>query len=80
MNCPYCGHKETKVIGSIADTDKVTRRRMCVWCKERFTTVEYAAPGTFHLSTAQIDALIQTREKLLEAYSEINAILRSWKQ
>ncbi|MDA3815151.1 MAG: transcriptional regulator NrdR [Patescibacteria group bacterium] len=42
MKCPYCNHKETKVIDS-RETDggkTIRRRRECEKCKERFSTYE----------------------------------------
>ncbi|MBT3356044.1 transcriptional repressor NrdR [bacterium] len=44
MKCPYCGHKETKVVDSreIEDGKTIRRRRECekVECKLRFSTYE----------------------------------------
>ncbi len=42
MHCPYCGHKETKVIDSReASNGKVIRRRReCEKCQARFSTYE----------------------------------------
>jgi transcriptional repressor NrdR len=44
MHCPFCGHKETKVIDSrlVAEGDQVRRRRECQECGERCTTFETA--------------------------------------
>ena len=44
MYCPFCGHKETKVIDSrlVAEGDQVRRRRECQECGERCTTFETA--------------------------------------
>ena len=40
MQCPYCAHKDTKVIDK-RDIDKITRRRReCLKCKRRFNTHE----------------------------------------
>lgn len=42
MNCPYCGHSDTRVVDS-RDTegrDAIRRRRECVACGQRFTTYE----------------------------------------
>ena len=43
MKCPYCGHKEDKVIDSRSSSDEETirRRRECLECAQRFTTYEY---------------------------------------
>src|ERR1700677_5261031 len=42
MNCPFCGHKEDKVIDSreSKEGDVVRRRRECLGCERRFTTYE----------------------------------------
>ena len=44
MHCPFCSHKETKVIDSrlVAEGDQIRRRRECLECGERFTTFESA--------------------------------------
>jgi transcriptional repressor NrdR len=44
MDCPFCGHDETKVIDSrlAAEGRQVRRRRQCLDCRERFTTFESA--------------------------------------
>ncbi len=46
MYCPFCGHKETKVIDSrlVAEGNQVRRRRECQHCGERYTTFETAEP------------------------------------
>lgn len=40
MQCPYCNHKECKVIDSRHTDSKSIRRRECEACKKRFTTYE----------------------------------------
>jgi transcriptional repressor NrdR len=42
MNCPFCGHKEDRVIDSreSKEGDVVRRRRECLKCARRFTTYE----------------------------------------
>jgi len=43
MKCPFCGHKEDKVVDSRATQEEVAirRRRECLKCGKRFTTYEY---------------------------------------
>lgn len=43
MKCPFCGHKEDKVIDSRAtsEDEAIRRRRECLKCSQRFTTYEY---------------------------------------
>ncbi len=44
MFCPYCSTQETKVIDSrlVDEGTQVRRRRECISCAERFTTLETA--------------------------------------
>ena len=49
MRCPYCHFRDSKVTDSRANDDGIRRRRQCISCGERFTTVE-----TVQLSTVQL--------------------------
>lgn len=49
MRCPYCHFRDSKVTDSRATDDGIRRRRQCIACGERFTTVE-----AVQLSTVQI--------------------------
>lgn len=41
MKCPYCGHKDSKVVDSRpVDENSIRRRRECLSCERRFTTYE----------------------------------------
>jgi transcriptional repressor NrdR len=42
MTCPYCGHREDRVIDSreSKEGDSIRRRRECLACERRFTTYE----------------------------------------
>ena len=42
MNCPFCGHKEDRVVDSreSREGDAIRRRRHCLKCERRFTTYE----------------------------------------
>ena len=42
MNCPYCGHRDSKVMDSrpAEEGASIRRRRECVFCARRFTTYE----------------------------------------
>ena len=42
MLCPFCSHKDTKVIDSRDASDGTRRRRECLRCGLRFTTYETA--------------------------------------
>ncbi|MFY9402362.1 MAG: transcriptional regulator NrdR [Candidatus Omnitrophota bacterium] len=49
MRCPYCRHKEDKVVDSrsTAEESAVRRRRECLKCGKRFTTYEYVEEVSF---------------------------------
>ena len=42
MTCPFCGHREDKVIDSreSKEGESIRRRRQCLLCERRFTTYE----------------------------------------
>jgi transcriptional repressor NrdR len=42
MKCPYCGELDTRVLDSRAtqDSSAIRRRRQCINCANRFTTME----------------------------------------
>lgn len=46
MNCPYCGHYDSKVIDSRDVNDGIRRRRQCLQCDQRFTTYERLQPAS----------------------------------
>ena len=46
MNCPYCGHQDSKVIDSRDANDGIRRRRECLRCGRRFTTHERLQPAS----------------------------------
>jgi len=45
VNCPFCEQSDTKVIDSRPDADGIRRRRECLDCGQRFTTIERAELG-----------------------------------
>ncbi|MEO6045156.1 MAG: transcriptional repressor NrdR, partial [Tepidiformaceae bacterium] len=49
MRCPFCNFRDSKVTDSRANDDGIRRRRQCIACGERFTTVE-----TVQLSTVLV--------------------------
>ena len=49
MRCPYCHFRDSRVTDSRANDDGIRRRRQCISCGERFTTVE-----AVQLTTVQI--------------------------
>lgn len=40
MNCPKCGHADTKVVATRAQNDAITRQRRCESCGHQFRTAE----------------------------------------
>ncbi len=40
MRCPFCHYRDSRVTDSRANDDGIRRRRECIACGERFTTVE----------------------------------------
>ncbi len=46
MNCPYCGHYDSKVIDSRDVNEGIRRRRQCLRCESRFTTYERLQPAS----------------------------------
>jgi len=40
MNCPFCNRNETKVTDSRPESDGIRRRRECLGCGQRFSTLE----------------------------------------
>ncbi len=45
MRCPFCGYHDTKVTDSRDTDDGIRRRRECLSCGQRFTTMERQAIG-----------------------------------
>ncbi len=45
MNCPFCGNPESKVTDSRPDEAGIRRRRECLECGRRFTTIEKVELG-----------------------------------
>ncbi len=45
MNCPFCGHTDTRVTDSRPDDDGIRRRRECLACGRRFSTLERVELG-----------------------------------
>ncbi|HPD81979.1 MAG TPA: transcriptional regulator NrdR [Candidatus Pacearchaeota archaeon] len=49
MNCPYCGHTESKVTDKRQSPEGIRRRRECLKCKKRFTTYEKIEKGDLYV-------------------------------
>jgi transcriptional repressor NrdR len=46
MRCPYCGYADTKVTDSRDTDDGIRRRRECLNCGQRYTTMERMVSGS----------------------------------
>jgi transcriptional repressor NrdR len=65
MNCPYCGHYDSKVIDSRDVNDGIRRRRQCLQCGSRFTTYERLQPASLFVIKKDLRREEFNREKLL---------------
>jgi transcriptional repressor NrdR len=65
MNCPYCGHSDSKVIDSRDANEGVRRRRQCLSCGSRFTTYERAQPASLFVIKKDQRREEFSRDKLL---------------
>ena len=65
VNCPYCGHIDSKVIDSRDVSDGVRRRRQCLECESRFTTYERLQPASLFVIKKDTRREEYDRDKLL---------------
>ena len=65
MNCPYCGHYDSKVIDSREVNEGVRRRRQCLSCGSRFTTYERLQPASLFVIKKDERREEFNRDKLL---------------
>ncbi|TRZ50763.1 MAG: transcriptional repressor NrdR [Dehalococcoidia bacterium] len=65
MNCPYCGHHDSKVIDSRDVNDGIRRRRQCLGCGSRFTTYERLQSATLFVVKKDRRREEFSRDKLL---------------
>ncbi len=70
MKCPFCGHSNTAVKDSraIEDDTAIRRRRHCLECSARFSTVEHVQllPLRILKKSGEIETF--QREKLLKSF------------
>lgn len=69
MKCPQCQHEDTKVIDS-RDTEqskKVRRRRECVKCSYRFTTLEKIIVNDLIVKKTSWSTQVYDRDKLIKS-------------
>lgn len=65
MNCPFCGHQDSKVIDSRDVNDGIRRRRQCLSCSSRFTTYERLQLASFFVIKKDQRREEFSRDKLL---------------
>ncbi len=65
MICPFCSHKENKVVDSRNSGSSIRRRRECLFCSRRFTTYEYVETVPLYVIKRDSTREPFQREKLL---------------
>jgi transcriptional repressor NrdR len=65
VRCPYCHFRDSKVTDSRANDDAIRRRRQCIACGERFTTLETTQRSTVQIIKKDGRREDFNREKLL---------------
>jgi transcriptional repressor NrdR len=65
VRCPYCHFRDSKVTDSRANDDGIRRRRQCIACGERFSTVEAVQFSTVQILKRDGRREEFSREKLL---------------
>ena len=65
MNCPHCGHTRTKVTDSRDWDQAIRRRRQCLACDQRYTTLERAELGALLVVKKNGNRQEFDREKVL---------------
>ena len=68
MRCPYCHFRDSRVTDSRANDDGIRRRRQCIGCGERFTTLEATQLATFQVVKKDGRREDFSREKLLGGF------------
>jgi transcriptional regulator NrdR family protein len=53
MNCPICHHVDSRVIHTDADHAEIRRRRECLQCRHRWTSIEMPASEAKRLKQLQ---------------------------
>jgi transcriptional repressor NrdR len=65
LRCPFCQHRDSRVTDSRAADEGIRRRRECVSCGERFSTVETVQLATLQIAKRDGRREDFSREKLL---------------
>ncbi|MEM7342989.1 MAG: hypothetical protein AAF485_01990 [Chloroflexota bacterium] len=53
MKCPHCESDQSKVIDTRSNEDGIRRRRQCLGCRKRYSTMEYAPQSEVAIIKAQ---------------------------
>jgi transcriptional regulator NrdR family protein len=61
MNCPICEHSESRTVRTDAAATEIRRRRECLQCRHRWTTVERTQEAI-----ARADKIVETARPLAE--------------
>ena len=79
MRCPFCLHKESKVLDSRATEEgaSIRRRRECMKCSRRFTTYERLDEIPFMVVKKDGRREPFNRNKILNGVSERSHLNRS---
>ena len=70
MVCPRCGPAEARVLDSRLNPEGKRRRRLCLKCKRRYSTMEQPVQAAALAAIAALDDLIellQARKAALQA-------------
>ena len=69
MICPYCGHDEDRVVDTRSKNDgrAIRRRRLCLFCHQRFITVEEVEDKTISVIKSDDRREPFNREKLYKS-------------
>lgn len=65
MRCPHCGHDESRVLDTRDSDQGIRRRRQCLRCENRYSTVEKAQAATLMVSKRGGSVEEFDRQKLL---------------
>ena len=65
MNCPFCHKNQAQVIDSRSYPDRVRRRRKCLQCGERWSTIEHRQ-DVFTTARNQIRSSLEPELKKIE--------------
>lgn len=78
MKCPACKEGDTGVCDSRnrPSKNKIWRRRYCMNCHHRFTTIEMSEDALVQLLTDGVDNKLELIEALGRAHKELSGTLR----